>query len=106
MEHDLGGLTSADFRVAIGEQRQKWDHYKAPGSTAPSTASIWPVVTDSCAFAIGKFVNNKIFVAWIELKKKKQSLRFEVSKVLCSRHGLCSSPDTFLAPVSFSLEQE
>ena len=28
--------------------------------------------------------------------KEKESLRFEVSKVLCSRHGLGSSPNTFL----------
>lgn len=66
----LGGLTSADFRVVVGEQRQKWDSLQGTWEHCALDPINLASVTDSCAFAIGKFVNNKIFVAWIELKKK------------------------------------
>lgn len=90
-----GGLTSADFWVVVGEHRQKWDSLQGTWDHCTLDPINLANVTDPCAFAIGKFVNRKIFVAWIELKKK-ESLGFEVSKVLCSRHGLGSSPNTFL----------
>ena len=67
----LGGLTSADFRVVVGEQRQKWDSLQGTWEHCTLDPINLANVTDSCAFAIGKFVNNKIFIAWIELQKKK-----------------------------------
>lgn len=67
----LGGLTSADFWVVVREQRQKWDSLQGTWEHCSLDPINLVNVTDPCAFAIGKFVNHKIFIAWIGLKKKK-----------------------------------
>lgn len=67
----LGWAPSADFWVVVGEHRQKWDSLQGTWDHCTLDPNNLANVTDPCAFAIGKFVNRKIFVAWIELKKKK-----------------------------------